>query len=165
MNLATFVAELRATAPSEELLRSVGIDEEGIESILANYACSPRAGGPPDDSLASLVTFWDCSRVQIGGLCFEREPGPHPSGLLVAYREGDPIVELRDGRILCENHDDDGRHWLVGESAEGVLRSLLLAARFNGSDQLERRLAVLDDIAGLSGEESRPFWEQVVKRR
>lgn len=164
MNLETFVAELRACAPSLDALRDAGLDDDDIESVRSDFDCGAPVAAPPDQTLRSLVTCWNCKSVQIGGMGFASELAVHPRGLVVADYEGDPVIEQPDGQVVCENHDDPGNYSFVGRSAEPILDCLILTARFNARPTSEGRASLMKDIAARIGGSTDGFWEQIVRR-
>ena len=88
-----FVRLVADAEPSREELLAAGLDDTDVEEIQAMSRCIPRASLPAGavihDPLVSLITRYDCSRVEITQVRFAGNPSPHHAGTLVGWWEAD----------------------------------------------------------------------------
>ena len=106
MRAEEFVRVVAEAMPSKATLQEHGLSEDEIEGIQATFTVERRASTETaaeatESEVLRLARLFDCSRLEIGLVRFQKAVSVHAAGLRFACLEADALVLASDGEITA----------------------------------------------------------------
>ena len=168
MKAHEFVELLKRATPTKQELESYGLAGSEIDDIQVLFYAIPRSTGGLEqpDELIALITEFDCSSVEIGGIEFESSPKPHSHGIAFGKYEADALVLLNEGDIAMFDHADVGVGPIViAADSDSFLDALaqfveILRSKVDWADRFDEAVEQCSQLA--NGKNSKEFFRSML---
>lgn len=135
MNKELFVERLRLLAPSKDDLQKYDVQEDYIQQLIISYQCTPKATSDfllNNDTLLSLLSYYDCSKIEIGTVSLIKSPIEEANFYQVGNVDAD-ILALNKISLQVEVLDYTSTNhviWECASNSSNFLEALLLCAEY-----------------------------------
>lgn len=136
MDRDRFVVKLKEFTPSREVYEKLGFSEAFIAKMIRSHECVPieelRINPEPNSEILKLLSFYDCSTVEIGVLSFNNEVSEVEDYYIIGNVEADLLalnkitLEIQVLDYLVPTHVI----WDCAANGECFLDSLALCAEY-----------------------------------
>ena len=168
MRAHEFVEFLKRATPTKQELESYGLAGSEIDDIQSLFNAIPRSpsGTEQPDELIALITEFDCSSIEIGGIEFKSSPTPHRHGIVFGKYEADPLVIVIEGDIAMFDHANVGVDPIViAANSESFLDALakfvdILKSKVDWADRFDEAVEQCSQLA--NGKNSEEFFRTML---
>jgi hypothetical protein len=138
MNFELLCSALQEAAPSQKVLKDLGLSDEEAREFTSSFNVIPRNDNKAvmhsADIIQDFFTQYDPSNLEVGMIRFLSMPKTIDRGRIIGYVEADTlVVDKSTGKVFVDDLTSPGNTlWECADSIEQFLFALVPAASYLG---------------------------------